>query len=170
MLSQKEAVFNAISGFFADNGMDFEPGQKVELSKEQRASITEIVTASIDAGEVAFSDSARAKYDSTDKIKGYVSNMVGNWLTKDTRLNGGEKYSPANPGSRRGQGDPELKELKKLFKRVSLTGNQEHIDAVQSAIDTRMEALALSKTKDVEIDTSLIPDSLSHLISSEVSA
>lgn len=170
MLSQKEAVFNAISGFFADNGMDFEPGQKVDLTKEQRASITEIVTAGIDAGEVAFSDNARSKYDSADKIKGYVSNMVGNWLTKDTRLNGGEKYTPANPGSRRGQGDPELKELKKLFKKVSLAGNQEHIDAVQNAINERMETLAAQKTQDVQIDTSLIPDSLSHLLSSEVSA
>lgn len=170
MLSQKEAVFNAITGFFADNGIDFEPGQKVELTKEQRASITEIVTSGIEEGEVAFSDSARAKYNTADKIKSYVSSMVGNWLTKDTRLNGGDKYTPKEPGSRRGQGDAELKELKKLFKKVSLTGNEEHIAAVQDAIDARMAVLTTAKTKDVEIDASLIPDSLSHLISSEVSA
>lgn len=170
MLTQKEAVFNAITSYFEDNGIDFEPGTKIELSKEQRASITEIVTAGIEANEVAFSEAAKAKYADSDKIKGYVSNMVGNWLTKDPDLNGGVKYEPKNPGSRAGQGDPELRELKKLLKKVTATGSDEHITAVQTAIDERMEVLAISKVKDVNIDFTILPDSLSHLNSSEASS
>lgn len=155
MFSQKEAVFNAISSVL---GTDLSENKtRIELSKEQRASVTQIVTAGIAAGKVQFSDEAKAKYNTEDKIKGYVAGMVGNWLTKDTRLNGGDKYKAKNPGSRAGQGDEQLRNLKAL--RSTLT-EATHIAAVDEKIKERSEELAASKVKKVEVDFSKIPADL----------
>lgn len=154
-LSQKEAVFSAIQNVFSQNNKSIDG--TVELSKEERASVVQIVTAGITAGHVAFSDEAAAKYDTAEKIKGYVSGMVGNWLAKDKRLNGGNKYEAKNPGSRASQGDEMLKNLKAL--RSQLTDSA-HLSAVDEKIAERTNELSASKAKKVEVDFSKIPADL----------
>jgi hypothetical protein len=161
MLSQKEAVFSAVTKVFSDSGRTFGAGTPADLSKEERAAVTEIVTAGITSGEVVFSDAAKAKYDTPEKIRNYVNGMVGNWLTKDTRLNGGEKYSPANPGSRAGQGDEIMKNLRGLLKNVQ--GNAEQEAAVLAEIEKRKTELAASKIKPISINRDALPESLRHL-------
>jgi hypothetical protein len=156
-LSQKEAVFAAVKSVFAQSGRTFTEGSKVELSKEERATVTSIVTAGISSGDVAFSDEAAAKYDSTEKMKSYVAGMVGNWLTKDKRLNGGEKYTPANPGSRAGQGDEVIRNLRAL--RGTLT-DASQLAAVDSEISKRQGEIKASKTKAVDVDFDKIPSAL----------
>jgi hypothetical protein len=156
-ISQKEAVFSAVKSLFSQSGRTFTEGTKITLSKEERATVTQMVVEGINSGDVAFSDDAQAKYDTTDKVKGYVSGMVGNWLTKDKRLNGDQKYTPANPGSRAGQGDEVLKNLKAL--RTTLT-DASHITAVDSEIEKRKEAIASSKTPSVAVDFSALPAEL----------
>jgi hypothetical protein len=161
MLSQKEAVFTAVKSLFAQSSKTFKDGSKVDLSKEERATVTQMVVAGIEAGDVVFSDEAKIKYDTSDKIKSYVAGMVGNWLTKDTRLNGGEKYSAKNPGSRAGQGDDVIKALRTL--RSTLT-DESQIAAVDSEIEKRKETISTSKTKKVEVNFDALPaDLLSKL-------
>lgn len=157
MLSQKEAVFTAVKSLFAQSNKTFKDGSKIELSKEERATVTQMVLAGIESGDVVFSDEAKAKYDTSDKVKSYVAGMVGNWLTKDIRLNGGSKYSPANPGSRAGQGDDVIKALRTLRSTLS---DAEQIAAVDSEIEKRKEAIASSKTKKVEVNFDALPADL----------
>ena len=66
MLSQKEAVFNAITGFFGENDIAFDEGMKVELNKDQRAVVAEMVTAGITAGDVSFSELAKSNYETPE--------------------------------------------------------------------------------------------------------
>lgn len=157
MLSQKEAVFSAVKSLFSQNGGSFTEFTKIELSKDERATVTQMVVAGISAGDVVFSDDARAKYNTPEKIKGYVSGMVGNWLTKDKRLNGNEKYTPANPGSRAGQGDEVIKNLRAL--RGTLT-DADQLAAVDSEIEKRKGEISTSKTKHVEVNYDAIPADL----------
>jgi hypothetical protein len=154
-LSQKDAVFNAIQSVFSQAGKSIDG--KISLTKEERATVTQIVTAGIEEGSVSFSDESRVKYPTTADVKGYVSGMVGNWLTKDKRLNGGSKYQAKNPGSRTGQGDDVMRNLKAL--RDQLT-NSEHIEAVEEKIKERTNELNAAKTKKVEVDFSQIPADL----------
>lgn len=157
MQSQKEAVFSAIQSHFAATGREL--SGSVELSRDDRAAVTEIVISGINAGNVAFSDSAREKYDTSEKLRAYVSGMVGNWLTKDIRLNGGSKYTPANPGSRAGQGDETIRNLRAL--RGTLTDAKD-IASVDAEIEKRRGELKTSKTKAVPVDMSVIPSELKN--------
>lgn len=157
MLSQKEAVFAAVQSVFAQSGRTFTEGSKVELSKEDRATVTSIVSAGISSGDVAFSGEAFAKYDSAEKLKSYVAGMVGNWLTKDKRLNGGSKYTPAAPGSRAGQGDEVMKNLRAL--RTTLTDSNQ-IAAVDVEIEKRKGEISASKAKQVTVNYDAIPADL----------
>jgi hypothetical protein len=154
MLTQKEGVFNAIVelfGFVPAKGVVFDP------TKEQRKEIIELVSVEITEGRVDFSAEAKAKYNSFDLVKGYVNGMVSNWLRKDTRLNGGDAYVTKNPGSRAGQGDETLRNLKAL--KATLT-EASHIEAVDEEIAKRTAEIAASKAKTVQVDMSKIPANL----------
>lgn len=155
--NQKEGVFQAVCAVTEQDSFD----SAVELTKEQRSSVIEIVTQGLMAGEIDFSDAARAKYDTEAKVKTYTNGLVSNWLRKDKRLNGGVKHQIKNPGSRAGAGDPILKNLK-LF-RSTLT-EPDHIAAVDAEIEARQAALKTERAKKVDIDMSLIPDDLKDLI------
>jgi hypothetical protein len=131
---------------------------KFSPTKEQLQVIYEMVADSIVRGETAFSDEAKLKYNTPELIRSkYVPGMVSNWLRKDTRLNGGEVYVTKDPGSRAGQGDEVLKNLKAL--RATLTESA-HIAAVDSEIESRKLVLAAAKVKSVEVDLAKIPESL----------
>lgn len=158
MQSQKQSVFVAVC-----QTLNLELGfsGKVELTKEQRKQVIEMVTDSIQAGETEFSAEAKVKYATRDDVKGYVNGMVSNWLRKDLRLNGGEKYETKNPGSRAGSGDEVLKNLKAL--KATLTDDA-HKKAVDEEIAKRTAELAAAKAKTVTINLDKIPESLRHLI------
>lgn len=159
MQSQKASVYAAV---LVVMGLDDGHSGLVELSKEQRKEVIGLVTSSIMNGETEFSDEARTKYDTTDKVKTYTNGLVSNWLRKDVRLNGGDKYVAKNPGSRAGSGDEVLKNLKAL--KSTLT-DVEHVAAVDDEIAKRTAELATAKAKTVAIDESKIPESLRHLLS-----
>lgn len=161
-LSQKDAVFSAIQTHFGTTGRSFVEGERVELSRDERAAVTEIIVNGINSGDVAFSADAAEKHNSPEKLRSYVTGMIGNWLTKDKRLNGGEKYSPKNPGSRVGQGDEVLKNLKAFRSTLS---DPDQLAAVDLEIENRKKAIASEKnTKKVSVDFDKIPaDLLSSL-------
>ena len=154
-LTQKESVFLAICEVFG--ATEFTSTQAITLSKEEKAKVNSIVTTSIMMNETDFSAEARTKYPTEDKVSGYVSGMITNWLKKDTRLNGDVKYTAKNPGSRAGQGDSVLKELKKL---ASVTTEPEYKLAIDEAINQRRAEIAKEKTSEVVIDVSKIPADL----------
>ena len=150
MKTQKECVFGIITELFGEVNGVFKP------SKEQLKEIYELVTDDLAAGNAAFSAEAAAKYSTRDLIrKDYVPGMVSNWIRKDLRLNGGEKYETKNPGSRAGQGDEQLKNLKALKAQ-----HPEHSDEIDVEIAKRVAELGLAKKKVVEVDYDLIPEEL----------
>ena len=150
-MKQRTAVFNAVINVVG------EQEGKYELTKDERDQVIMIVSQGIESGEVDFSDNARAKYDSSAKIRTYTVGLVNNWLRKDVRLNGGEKYKPKNPGSRTGQGDPQLKALKALLKQST---DQAHITRLEQAIEHRKAEIQAERAKSVEVDYSVIDSDL----------
>lgn len=159
MKSQRESVFAAVCQVLGTTSFNGE----AKLTNEQRKEVIDTVAHELNAGDAQLSENARAKFDTFEKIKGYSSGLVSNWLRKDTRLNGGDKYEAKNPGSRAGQGDEMLKNLKAL--RSQLTDSA-HIAAVDEKIAERTAEIATSKAKTVSIDINSIPEELRHLIPS----
>ena len=52
MLSQKQAVYNAVQSVLAESGKSHEDFTKCELSKDERAQVISIVTTGFEQGEV----------------------------------------------------------------------------------------------------------------------
>lgn len=159
--SQKESVYAAVKAFLQENGIKHEDGQRVTLDKEGRRAVIAMVTTAAMAGEMELSAEAAAKYDTTEKMSGYANGLVSNWLRKDIRLNGGEAYEPKNPGSRAGQGDEVIKNLRNLAKTLT---EESHKKAVEVEIKRRQAEIQSSKAKKVEINVELLPESLRSFV------
>lgn len=161
MLNQKESVFQAVTSVLEEAGQSVDG--KVSLTKDQRSQVVTLVTESINSGDTEFSDAAKAKYDTTEKVRSYTVGLVNNWLRKDKRLNGGEAYKPANPGSRAGSQDPVIKELRKL---LSTLTEEDQKAAVQAEIDARLSEIKAEKaaTKQATINLDQIPEHLRALV------
>ena len=158
MLSQKEAVYDAVKSVLESKGRYLEDGVSVALSKDEREDVVVAVTSGIISGSVTFKATARKVHDTPEKIKKYVSNMVGNWLSKDTRLNGGEKHTIKNPGSRGTHGDEVVKNLKILLKN---TTDADKVSAINQAIESRLQEVSASKpSKTIKVDYDKISPSL----------
>lgn len=147
-------------------GESFRPGAPIleYISKDETASVVDLVTQSIQEFETDLSAQAREKFADPKKLRSYVVGMVNNWFRKGKELNGGTKYEIKNPGSRQGSTDPQLKELKLLMK--ALTERNAAPDAlakVQEAIDQRISEIQPAAKK-VEVNLDLIPDHLRDLV------
>lgn len=148
MMKQKDAVFNAITqvtGFKEGSG-------KLTITKEQRASVIDIVVAGFKAGKVSLD-----KTFTDQELKAYTSGLVSNWIRKDVRFNEGEKYVAKNPGSRAGQTDESIKNMKLLLKRPDLSAEDRAL--IQSELDTAIAAHQAKKAN-VEINYNALPESL----------
>ena len=156
-MKQSDAVFTAVCNITGQESFD----SPVELSKEQRQEIHETILEGFKSGTVNLSDDARKKYNTDSSISGYTSGLISNWLRKDKRLNGGVNYVPKNPGSRAGQGDPMIRELRKLKKLHTGTEKEVEIDGY---INARLTELKVSKAKEININTDLIPEALRDLV------
>ena len=161
-IKQKDSVFAAVTTVLEESGQEINGA--VTLTKDQRSQVVSMVASSLMSGETEFSSEASAKYDTLDKVKSYTVGLVNNWLRKDTRLNGGSKYQPKNPGSRQGSSDPVIKELKKL---LSTLTEEDQREAVQNEINTRQAELQASRqaAKKVSINSDLLPEHLRNLAS-----
>ncbi len=158
-MKQSTAVHQATHSVLDEHGLSFEDGGQITdvITKELRSQVIDVVTAGIEAGEVDFSDEATAKYNTTKLVRGYVSGMVSNWYRKDKRFNGNTVYQPANPGSRTGMSDPEIKNLKLLLKSGKLDDKQSLI--AQARIDEKTTEIRASKAQ-VAVDFTAIPADL----------
>lgn len=158
---QREAVYAAVMSTLAESGVQFEDGMNVEevMTKEIRAKIHAIVCEGFRSGTIEFKDTPanQEKLSNPSKLSGYVSGLVSNWFRKDTRLNGGEKYTAKNPGSRAGSTDPQLKALRQLA--VKFKGTEKASD-IQKHIDTRLAQIQAEKAKSFTVDISALPQDL----------
>jgi hypothetical protein len=164
-INQREAVYATTKNVLKDAGIDFEDGGKIEtvMTEELRIKITGIICEAFKKGEVELKDtpSNREKLESDSKLSSYVSGLVSNWYRKDKRFNGNEKYETKNPGSRAGQGDPQLKALRALHKQFVGVDNAKAKE-IQGHIEARVKTIAEEKTKKAvaDIDYSVIDDDL----------
>ena len=157
MLSQKQAVYNAVKSVFAEAGKSHEDFTKCEMSKDERAQVIAIVQTGFEQGEVELKSEQ-------ENLKSYTSGLVSNWLRKDKRLNGNVKYQPENPGSRTGQSDPTVKNLRLLLTTVP-EGSEAH-EAIEQRIATRVAEIKAEKAKSKakEIDMDAIPEDIKALL------
>ena len=145
-MTQGEAVFQAVQSVMGEQDGKYEPSDK-ELD-----SIHEQVFSFFKSGQTVHS-----KNPSDDQLKKYIPGLVNNWLRKDTRLNGGEKYVAKRPGSRSGSGDESIKAMRTL---LSMTSDSLAKAAIQQEIDKRVAVL---KPKQ-EVNVAALPESLRHLV------
>ena len=154
-MSQKEAVYSAVTSVLSENNINVSEGTDVStlMTRELRSQVNAILVEGFRNGNVELD-----RQFSDTELKSYVSGLQSNWLRKDKRLNGGAKYSAKNPGSRIGSSDPGLKAMRGLLS--TLTDENDRTE-VQTAINARVSEIQASKAKKaVVIDTSALPAEL----------
>ena len=151
-LSQKEAVFNAITEVIGR--VPTEEEAALVLSANEKSSVRDILLVGFQTGTIELKSAQ-------EDLKKYVNGLLNNWLRKDKRLNGGTTYRVQNPGSRAGQSDPMIKNLRLLKKQDGLS--EEQVAEIDEAIAARLVEIKPEKAK-VEIDVDAIPEALRHLV------
>ena len=149
MNSQKQAVFLAVTNFYGDkfkNGMTH--------TSEDKAKIIDSLIKSFENKEFGIKSEQA-------NLKVYIRGLLNNHLTKDTRLNGGDKYVPANPGSRTGISNKQIKAMRQLLKKYA-EGSDEHT-RVSKGIEA---AVAVERAKKLEatIDVENLPEEFQDLV------
>jgi len=150
-MKQSQAVYNLVTEVVG------KPSGKVELTQEQRTEIISRLMVGFSSGEIALSEQAKAKYADPKALRSYCSGLLNNWLRKDPDLNGGVKYTSANPGIR--SGSPEHKQAQSLKKHLVQQGQpvpQELEDFIKATAPT-------PKVKTKEVDLSSLPEHLKAL-------
>lgn len=146
MVNQKESVFNCIKSV-----KEFEVGNKVVLNQNEKETVIEMLCVGFETNSIEMSERGRKKYvGNRVELRKYVVGLLNNWLRKDLRLNGNEKYKTKNPGSR--VSDSVLKNLKLLKQTLS---DDDEIKKVDEVIEKRKNEL--SEKKKVLIDLDKIP-------------
>jgi hypothetical protein len=132
---QKEAVYTAISSVLAEAGITINEGDNfaTHLNRELRAQVTEILVEGFNSGKISL-DKPR---EDDAELRTYCSGLTSNWLRKDTRMNGGIKYEPKNPGSRAGSTDPQVKAMRTLLQTRDNLSDEDKKE-IQGAIDRRV--------------------------------
>lgn len=144
--TQRNAVFTAICNIRKQSEFD----SAVVLTKDERGLVHQMVCEGFRNGTIEFeaTPANQEKLASDSKLSAYVSGLISNWLRKDTRLNGGDKYIAKNPGSRAGQSDEQMKTLRALKKQFAGTDKEAVVDA---QIEKRKSELASAKVKSVAL-------------------
>ena len=142
MMNQKEAVYQAITGMF-----DVAGEGAVELSRDQKHDVISVLIEGFKAKRISYA----GELPDDKQLRNYCSGLLNNWLRKDSRLNGGTKYQPKNPGARRGSTDSQLQALIKL---QALQDDPAKIAEIQVYIDKRKAEL------EPKVDLSALPEDL----------
>lgn len=159
MKSQKEAVYTTVKSVLAEHGVNHEDGERLELSKPLKDQVISILVTGFNNGEIELKSKQ-------DNIKSYVNGLLNNWLRKDKRFNGGVVYKAKNPGSRTGQQDPMVKNLRILLS--TLPEGSEAYEACKARMEQRIAEVKAEKARAQvkEIDFSCIPDDIKALLES----
>jgi hypothetical protein len=163
MRNQRSATVDVILNVFEQDGVDFELNGETNaidiISPAQKQRVKAVLFNAFKTKQVAYKPSFQYKVDNDTELNKYIGGLINNWLRKAPELNGGQKYEPKNPGSRAGSGDAQIRELKKLLKKVAGT---EHESKVQEAIQARIAEI--KPEAQVTIDASLLPEGLQDLV------
>ena len=155
-MNQKEAVYSAVMQVLREHGIRVGDGAAVNkhMTRELRAEVNGILFQGFKANKIELD----TEFNTDQKLKEYVSGLQSNWLRKDTRLNGGGKYVPKNPGSKANSGDAQLKSLRALLSTVQSPKEKAEI---QGYIEKRQAEIQAAKTK-VSVDFSVLPPALAQ--------
>ena len=154
MMTQKEAVYTAVKSIM---GSEFSEGTDCGAwFKARKDAKAQLHAAVLEGVGVNFEVK-----NEQENMGVYITGLIANHLRKDTRLNGGEAYTPANPGSRAGQGDPAIKASRQLLK--TLVEGTPEFDKVKAFIDTKIAANKAAK-QTIEIDVDALPAELRSLV------
>ena len=161
VINQKEATYNAIKSVLSSNNVSFEDGSDVKgvLSKDMKTEVKTILFEGIRGRTVVCSKEAIINNDSA--LNKYCNGLISNWTKKDKRLNGNIQHKIQNPGSRAGQGDEQVKELRKLLKQVKGSDAESQ---VQEALDTRVTEVKATKNPTLIINVEAIPEHLRQFV------
>ena len=163
-VNQREATYNAIKSVLEANNISFEDGMNTkevltpEIKKEIRGVLFEGFRANSISYTAAF---ASSKLNNDSELNKYCGGLISNWIKKDKRLNGNVKYVIKNPGSRAGQSDEQVRELRKLLKTVAGTDAETE---VKKALDARIAEVKATKVPAVTINVDALPEALRHLV------
>ena len=157
MKSQKEAVYSTVKSVIAEHGIEHEDFTQLTLPKNVKEECVAILVTGFNNGEIELKSKQ-------DNIKSYVGGLLNNWLRKDKRFNGGVVYKAKNPGSRTGQQDPMVKNLRILLS--TLPEGSEAYEACKQRMEQRIAEVKAEKarTQVKEIDFSAIPDDIKALL------
>jgi hypothetical protein len=160
-MNQKEATYKAITDALYNRGITLSQNTPVKklLTSDIKSEIRNTLFKEFRAGNVDISDEFKASLSDDSKLKKYVAGLVSNWLRKDKRLNGNVKHQIKNPGVRVGQGDAQVKELRKLLKRVKGTDAEVK---VKKALDSRIAEVRASKEQKINVEN--LPEHLRELV------
>jgi hypothetical protein len=132
-MTQKDAVFSAITSVLANNNIAFTQNNTnaAELmTRELRAQVNAQLRDLFENGSIELSEEANSKLQDTAALKAYISGLVSNWLRKDTRLNGGSVVATTAPSvSRALREDNQLIALKTLLNTETDTNRRNEIQA-----------------------------------------
>jgi hypothetical protein len=162
--NQREATFNAIITVLSTNSVTFQSGSDVKsvITSDHKKKVKDILITGFKNGTIDYTeDFAKTKLVSDSELSKYCSGLISNWIKKDPRLNGNTKYQVTNKGSRVGQGDSQVKELRKLLKATVGTEAEQEVVA---ALNARIEAVKATKKPVVSIDVESLPENLRHLV------
>ena len=158
-ISQKDAVYGASLRIMEESGICFDEGVDVltdVIDKDIRTMIVSVLVESFKEDKIVMN-----KRQSGDNLKRYASGLVSNWAKKDIRLNGGTEHKIKKPGSRMGNTDPMVRELRKMLKEFK---GSPHEIKIKKELDIRLVQLRKERAKNVVINRKLIPESLKHLV------
>lgn len=146
VISQKDAVKNAIRKVLTEANVSFDENTnfKSVMTKELRAQVNQILFEGFKAGTIALKDteSNREKLADDKKLRNYVSGVQSNWLDKDTDLTAGIRFMTKNPGSRFGEKDEQIKNMRALQAQHT---DAEDYDLIEGHIMARKEELRKEK-------------------------
>ena len=145
-MKQSTAVFLAICAVKGSDTFS----EKVVLSDDERLQVFNIVHEGFVGGKIDLNKS----YDDK-QLKSYVNALISNQLRKDTKLNGGEKYTPASSGTRSHGGDEQLKQMRLLLKTDLKDEDRKVVEAHIAERITELEAAKLPT-----IDWNKVPEAV----------
>ena len=168
MIGQKQAVVNTLLSVLKDRDVDYvlngEENLKDVLTKDDKTKVNSILCAGFIAQEIQMSAEASAKYlKDPQKLKTYVSGLINNWVRKNTEFNNGVTYAPKMPGSRTGQRDETIKNLRLMKKEMT---DPKVLVEIDQAIADRLAEIKPESV--VTINPDAIPEHLRHLLGKSV--
>jgi hypothetical protein len=161
-MNQRSATVSTLIAVLQERGVEYELDGVVcikdVLTKADKEVVQSTLFAMFRGGQIDMSADAKEKYSDDKKMTEYVRGLVSNWINKAPEFNSGNKHEFKNPGSRKGAGDSQIREMKKL---LGATNDETTKEVIKQHIAKRQEEI---KPTAVAIDSSKLPESLRHLV------